>query len=47
MRARSRSVIVEERGRVPGDDVVEVIEEHDDYVSRRGSRRSGSSYRRY
>lgn len=40
-RARSRSFVVEERSRsrVPGDDVVEVIEEHDDYRSRRGSRR--------
>jgi hypothetical protein len=36
---RVRSVVVEERSRVPGDDVVEVIEEHDDYRSRRGSRR--------
>ncbi|KAF2195637.1 hypothetical protein K469DRAFT_699231 [Zopfia rhizophila CBS 207.26] len=40
-RPRPRSVIVEERVRVPGDDVVEVIEEHDDYRSRRDSRRSG------
>jgi len=44
-RPRSRSIIVEERSRVPGDDVVEVIEEHEDYTSRRGSRRSGGSYR--
>lgn len=44
-RPRSRSIIVEERTRVPGDDVVEVIEEHEDYSSRRGSRRSGGSYR--
>ncbi|KAF1848624.1 uncharacterized protein K460DRAFT_266142, partial [Cucurbitaria berberidis CBS 394.84] len=36
---RARSVIVEERHRVPGDDVVEVIEEHDEYRARRGSRR--------
>ena len=43
---RTRSIIVEERSRVPGDDVVEVIEEHDDYQSRRGSRRqSGGGYR--
>ena len=37
----SRSFVVEERSRsrVPGDDVVEVIEEHSDYQSRRGSRR--------
>lgn len=40
--ARPRSVVVEERIRVPGDDVVEVIEEHDEFRSRRGgSRRSG------
>ena len=39
--ARPRSIIVEERHRVPGDDIVEVIEEHDDYRSRRGSRRGG------
>ncbi|PVI07428.1 hypothetical protein DM02DRAFT_608975 [Periconia macrospinosa] len=37
-RARSRSIVVESRR--PGDDIVEVIEEHDDYRSRRGSRRS-------
>lgn len=37
---RTRSIIVEERHRVPGDDVVEVIEE-EDYRERRGSRRSG------
>ncbi|CBY02083.1 hypothetical protein IAQ61_006668 [Plenodomus lingam] len=36
---RTRSIIVEERHRVPGDDVVEVIEEHEDYRERRGSRR--------
>ncbi|KAF2028249.1 hypothetical protein EK21DRAFT_22093, partial [Setomelanomma holmii] len=37
---RPRSIIVEERHhRVPGDDVVEVIEEHDEYRERRGSRR--------
>lgn len=40
-RARSRSIVVEERRRVPGDDMVEVIEEHDEYRSRRGGRRSG------
>lgn len=38
---RPRSIIVEDRHRVPGDDVVEVIEEHEDYRSRRGSRRGG------
>ncbi|KAJ4374983.1 hypothetical protein N0V83_002062 [Neocucurbitaria cava] len=38
---RPRSIIVEERHRVPGDDVVEVIEEHDEYRERRGSRRGG------
>ncbi|KAF2204968.1 hypothetical protein GQ43DRAFT_437488 [Delitschia confertaspora ATCC 74209] len=43
--SRPRSVLVEERIRVPGDDVVEVIEEHDDYVSRRGSRRGSGAYR--
>lgn len=37
---RTRSIIVEERHRVPGDDVVEVIEE-EDYRERRGSRRAG------
>ncbi|KAF2260773.1 hypothetical protein CC78DRAFT_584442 [Lojkania enalia] len=42
---RTRSIIVEERARVPGDDVVEVIEEHDEYRERRGGRRSGSRYR--
>jgi hypothetical protein len=39
---RPRSIIVEDRrsrSRVPGDDVVEVIEEHEDYRERRGSRR--------
>ncbi|KAL6703606.1 hypothetical protein ACN47E_009466 [Coniothyrium glycines] len=41
---RTRSIIVEERHRVPGDDVVEVIEEHEDYRERRGSRR-GPGYR--
>ncbi|KAF2244833.1 hypothetical protein BU26DRAFT_608341 [Trematosphaeria pertusa] len=41
---RPRSVVVEERVRVPHDDVVEVIEEHDEYRTRRGSRR-GSGYR--
>lgn len=41
---RARSIIVEERHRVPGDDVVEVIEEHDEYRERRGSRR-GPGYR--
>jgi hypothetical protein len=40
--ARPRSVVVERR--VPGDDVVEVIEEHDEYRSRRGSRRGGGGY---
>lgn len=40
-RARSRSIVVEERRRVPGDDMVEVIEEHDEYRARRGGRRSG------
>lgn len=38
---RTRSIIVEERRRVPNDDVVEVIEEHEDYRERRGSRRGG------
>ncbi|KAF3032362.1 hypothetical protein E8E12_004120 [Didymella heteroderae] len=38
---RTRSIIVEERRRVPNDDVVEVIEEHDEYRERRGSRRGG------
>ncbi|EOA84567.1 hypothetical protein ACJQWK_06768 [Exserohilum turcicum] len=42
---RSRSVVVEERHRVPGDNVVEVIEEHEDYRERRGSRRVPSGYR--
>jgi hypothetical protein len=37
---RARSIVVEERHRVPGDDVVEVIEE-EDYRERRGSRRVG------
>lgn len=42
---RTRSIIVEERRRVAGDDVVEVIEEHDDdFPARRGSRR-GPGYR--
>lgn len=36
---RTRSIIVEERRRVPNDDVVEVIEEHEDYRERRNSRR--------
>lgn len=38
---RARSIVVEERSRsrVPGDDVVEVFEEHDDYRERRGTRR--------
>ncbi|KAH8696981.1 hypothetical protein GQ44DRAFT_733481 [Phaeosphaeriaceae sp. PMI808] len=41
---RPRSIIVEDRHhRVPNDDIVEVIEEHDDYHERRGSRRG--SYR--
>ncbi|KAF2789528.1 hypothetical protein K505DRAFT_328171 [Melanomma pulvis-pyrius CBS 109.77] len=38
---RPRSIVVEERIRVPGDDMVEVIEEHDEYRTRRGPRRSG------
>jgi hypothetical protein len=38
---RPRSIIVEERHRVPHDDVVEVIEEHDEYRERRGSGRRG------
>ncbi|KAF1354189.1 hypothetical protein EJ07DRAFT_168551 [Lizonia empirigonia] len=38
---RTRSIIVEDRRRVPNDDVVEVIEEHDEYRERRGSRRGG------
>jgi hypothetical protein len=42
-RARPRSVIVEERSRVPGDDIVEVIEE-EEYRTRRGSGRRGSAY---
>jgi hypothetical protein len=37
---RVRSIVVEDRHRVPGDDVVEVIEE-EDYRERRGSRRVG------
>ena len=41
---RVRSIVVEDR-RVPGDDMVEVIEEHDEYRTRRGPRRSGGSYR--
>lgn len=41
---RARSIVVEDR-RVPGDDMVEVIEEHDDYRTRRGPRRSGGNYR--
>ncbi|KAH9861714.1 hypothetical protein J1614_011467 [Plenodomus biglobosus] len=41
---RTRSIIVEDRRRVPGDDVVEVIEEHEEYRERRGSRR-GPGYR--
>jgi hypothetical protein len=40
---RPRSIVVEERHRVPNDDVVEVIEE-EDYRERRGSRR-GPGYR--
>lgn len=37
---RPRSFVVEERSRsrVPGDDVVEVITEHEDYRERRASR---------
>jgi hypothetical protein len=38
---RPRSIIVEERHRVPNDDVVEVIEEHEEYRERRGNRRGG------
>jgi hypothetical protein len=38
---RPRSIIVEERHRVPGDDVVEVIEEHEEFRERRGSGRRG------
>jgi hypothetical protein len=34
-------IIVEERHRVPGDDVVEVIEEHEEFRERRGSGRRG------
>lgn len=41
---RVRSIVVEDR-RVPGDDMVEVIEEHDEYRTRRGPRRSGGNYR--
>jgi hypothetical protein len=41
---RARSIIVEERHRVPGDDVVEVIEETENYRERRGTRR-GPGYR--
>jgi hypothetical protein len=41
---RPRSIIVEERHRVPNDDVVEVIEEHEEFRERRGSRR-GPGYR--
>jgi hypothetical protein len=37
---RPRSIIVEERHRVPNDDVVEVIEEQE-YHERRGNRRGG------
>jgi hypothetical protein len=43
---RARSIVVEHR--VPGDDVVEVIEEHENYRERRGSRRGpgpGPGYR--
>jgi hypothetical protein len=42
---RPRSVVVESRQRVPNDDVVEVIEEHEDYRERRGSRRAPGGYR--
>ncbi|KAF2124124.1 hypothetical protein P153DRAFT_135644 [Dothidotthia symphoricarpi CBS 119687] len=38
---RQRSIVVEDRHRVPGDDVVEVIEEHDDFRARRGGRKGG------
>lgn len=41
-RSRSRSIVMESRR--PGDDIVEVIEEHDDYSSRRSSHR-GPGYR--
>ncbi|KAF2115375.1 hypothetical protein BDV96DRAFT_77160 [Lophiotrema nucula] len=44
---RTRSVVVEERVRVPGDDVVEVIEEHDEYRTRRGGGRRSGGYSRY
>ena len=44
-RERPRSIIVEER-RVPGDDIVEVIEEHDDIrPPRRERSRRNSAYR--
>ncbi|KAF2835169.1 hypothetical protein M501DRAFT_999473 [Patellaria atrata CBS 101060] len=44
---RPRSIIVDERRRVDGDDIVEVIEEHSDISGppRRGSRRGSGSYR--
>lgn len=38
---RQRSIVVEEGRRRPGDDVVEVIEEHDEYRDRRTRRSSG------
>jgi hypothetical protein len=37
---RTRSIVVEERSRVPGDDVVEVIEEHEEDYRRRSGRNS-------
>lgn len=44
-RERPRSIIVEER-RVPGDDIVEVIEEHSDIrPPRRERSRRNSGYR--
>ncbi|CAI6335119.1 unnamed protein product [Periconia digitata] len=42
-RARSRSIVMESRR--PGDDIVEVIEDHDEYRSARGSRRRSPDYR--
>jgi len=45
-RERPRSVLVEERVRVPGDDIVEVIEEHSDIRPPRKERsRRNSGYR--
>ncbi|KAF2711396.1 hypothetical protein K504DRAFT_475259 [Pleomassaria siparia CBS 279.74] len=42
---RARSIVVEQRSRVPGDDMVEVIEEHDEYQTRRGGSRRSGGYR--